>query len=396
MRSGFRLLVSRFLSAINRATAIACARLSVRSAIRNRPGLSPPFLKILVIRLDMIGDAVLMSPFYRELKRNLPGARITALVGDSAAPLVESDPHVDQVIVSKPVKNWHRLIVPQLAAHYRLAKLLRPVGFDLIVCPRYERDERAAYVLASMVDRSRVLAYDNDVAYRGLFGLQLKKDAGGKHEVQRNLDILRSLGMVIKDDAVSAYPSSEDSAIADTLLSQLSANTVKVALGIGSSTPANRWPIGKYAELVGCLAGAQSLSLVLVVGPGEDPLAADLAGQVNVPLVKTTGLTLLQLAALLRKCDLFVGNDSGPGHIAAGVGCRTVTVFSHWAGAPSGHRKSPERFRPWGDERFHRVVRPLTPLDGCTVCCSSSTPHCILNVGVDDVLDACRIVLNSK
>jgi len=89
-----------------------------------------------------------------------------------------------------------------------------------------------------------------------------------------------------------------------------------------------------------------------------------------------------------------VGGDSGLGHIAAAVGCATVTVSPHPVTGKDDHTNSPIRFRPWGDRSV--VVQPAKGGEGCLYGCERDEPHCILNIDVNEVASAVKMVAGAS
>jgi heptosyltransferase-2 len=125
--------------------------------------------------------------------------------------------------------------------------------------------------------------------------------------------------------------------------------------GSGTFSLARRWPAERYAVVGAALAGAGHRVLV-IAGPGEEALAEEVrAGIGGTAAIVAPQTTPRHLGALLRRCDLFVGNDSGVMHLAATVGVPTVGVFGL-----TNHRA-------WGpyppDE--HRVARLELPCSPC-------------------------------
>jgi heptosyltransferase-2 len=108
--------------------------------------------------------------------------------------------------------------------------------------------------------------------------------------------------------------------------------------------------------------------------------------QLDFPPIDLVGQTTLrQTAAVLEQCDLYVGNDTGPLHIAAAAGTPVVVVMSHPLGGDPTWRYSPDRFGPRGVPS--RIIRP-EPVPPCTTYCRSGIAHCILNVPIDQVTRA--------
>jgi heptosyltransferase-2 len=97
-------------------------------------------------------------------------------------------------------------------------------------------------------------------------------------------------------------------------------------------------------------------------------------------------LGLRENAALIGRAALFIGMDSGPGHIAAALGVPVVTVGAQPVGASPEHTGAPERFGPWADAARVLVLRPPAHSAPCTDGCDADDPHCILGLAVDEVL----------
>jgi len=166
-------------------------------------------------------------------------------------------------------------------------------------------------------------------------------------------------------------------------------DTPAVALHVGCSTPYKLWPEENLVELGRQLHGRHGLGVV-VLGSGAERTAAErVAAELcrsDVPALSLAGrLTLSETAAAIRKARLFVGPDSGIGHMAAAVGTPTVTLFG-----PSDPAK-------WGreDDR-HRVVRVKLPCSPCFIFGFSKpcrTFDCMKRIEVEDVLEACGAVI---
>jgi heptosyltransferase-2 len=111
------------------------------------------------------------------------------------------------------------------------------------------------------------------------------------------------------------------------------------------------------------------------------PTATGLAGRT----------TLRETAAVLERCRLYVGNDSGPLHLAAAGGVPCVEISCHPATGRPDHENSPDRFGPWGVP--HVVLRAASPRAPCDGYCGAQAPHCILEVDVDAVVAAADSLL---
>jgi len=159
-----------------------------------------------------------------------------------------------------------------------------------------------------------------------------------------------------------------------------------IALFPGGKFEHKRWPVENFARLCQSLAAEPTVSIVLVGGPQDKPITQRLVATCRAPLLDLSGKTSLrETAELLRRCNLYVGNDSGPAHIAAAVGIPCVTLFSsiHFPGI----------WEPWGAQ--NTAIRHPVPCEYCFSedHCPVGTMACIRGIGVEEVLQVAELYL---
>ena len=369
-----------------------------------RSGRAPAPLearRVLVVKLDEIGDVVLSSGSLRELRRALPAARITLVVKPATRELVEKCPHVDEVLTFDP---RYRERLGLLRRHFRAIAMgvgqLWGRRFDLAVVPRVGPDWQNALYLAYFSGARLRVGYAADVdADRAVFNagtdVLLTHRAPGcpdPHEAQRNAALLRFLGVPVLSDRLETWPDEADCREADRLLAEagIGPDDEWIALGIGAGAQRRVWPAERYAALAAGLLDRPGRRVVLIGGPGDRAAGQTIARDKRI--VDLTGrMTLRQTAAALRRCRLFIGNNSGPMHLAAASGATVLEISCHAVDAWPEHENSPRRFGPWGPQS--RVVQPAHQAPPCTGGCQGTEPHCILQVTVEEVLQAARAML---
>lgn len=358
--------------------------------------------RVVVIRVDEIGDTLLTGPLLRELRRNLPDAEITLVVNPGVANLVERCPYVDHVVTYR----WSVAgLFGRLKRHARALRLARrelwPRRLDLALLPRWDRDRYHASFLAYFSGALHRVGY-SEATTEGKKRMNAGADrlftrvltaGGAEHEVERNLDMLRALGGEVRDTGLEVWLDDDDEAEAERLLGDAEgARRPLIALGIGAGSQRRVWPIPRYAELARALERRHGAGVV-VVGSRQDRVRVESFRRQSGAIVDLVGRTTLrQAAAVLKRCDLYVGNDTGVMHLAAAAGIPVVEISCHPRTGSPAHDHSPVRFGPWGVE--HRVLRPLEPLPPCTDGCSGRVSHCITAVSVDQVLEAANALLD--
>jgi len=351
---------------------------------------------VLIVRLDHIGDVVLMTSLIREFRRGLPDADITLVVPPVVKELFDPCPYVDEVLAFDPRLTGH---LPLMQRHWRAlvlaARHLWRKRIELAILPRFSRDIYHGLFVAYFSGATWRAAYEqprDDAAARADFyrlishGFQGRE--GIRHEVLRNMEFLEHLGMEPADSKLELWIREED---LDRLTEVLSARGIApepfVAVAPGAGERKKTWPIERYCTLMPALLERLGMPIVVVGDSSEWSLGEQMAAVDRHHVFNLCGLlTLRSLVLLFDRCVLFVGNDSGPKHVAAARGTPIVEISLHPATAPAHHAKSPERFGAWGVAR--KVSRPRRPVPPCTETCASFEAHCIRSVSVRDVMTA--------
>ncbi len=302
------------------------------------------FHNILIVRTDRIGDVVLTTPAIKALRQAYPAARISVLVTPSTYDLVNGNPYVDEVLVDDRQGRQKGPL-----GFLRLAGQLRSKKFDLAVIFHTKRRYNSACYWAGIPFR---LGYKNNK-----FGFLLThplKDVralGEKHEAEYCMDVLKAIG-IEKGDLdifVPTQKEAEASVLAWMQETHLKPNEF-IAIHPGASDPAKCWPAADFALLIDRLTERYPVKIILIGSPQTSTSAQDILRQTQKAsqILDLTGKTsLAQTVSLLRRARLLISNDSGPVHVAAGVGVSVISLFM---------RDEPginaERWKPLGPKGF--------------------------------------------
>ena len=308
---------------------------------------------VVFIRTDRLGETLLNLPAMAALRAALPHARLTVLVHEDLVPIFSAIPWIDQAIAYHPGPRsrwWIRAL--------RLQRKLRSLQSDLAVVSNPSKELHLAVWLARIPWR---------VGYRRKWGgllthrLEDRKALGERHEVEYNLDLVRTLGLPTAA-TVSKLPqwSREHAEVIAKLQEQgVGAAEPFVAVHPWTSNPLKQWPAERYRLLIQRLAQELTLRVVIIGGPAERAGLPDVL-PVKLPVIDLVGrLSLRQLVELLRCARALVSNDSGPVHVAAAAGTRTIVLFG-----TSDPASGPKRWGPWGEG--HTVISKPS-MDAITV-----------------------------
>ena len=341
--------------------------------------IDPATIRRVLIRANnWIGDVVMISPAVRALRAHFGGARIAILAKTWVLESLRGDPFFDDLI-EYDSGGAHR----GLSGRLRLAAALRQERFDLAVLFQKAFDAAAIAFLAAA--RHRV-GYATD-RRSWLLTHPLPPPPPDTHHVEAFLGIARALGCRIDDPFPSFHLTEADRRSARELLdgAGLTGRAPLLAMHPGASKEPRAWHADRFADLGRRLAERRGARIVLIGSAAErgqlQTIAAGLPhGSVFLP---DPDLSMKATGALLENCHLFVGNDSGPMHVAAALGVPTIGIFG-----PG----SPRRTAPLA--RRGRVIAlskdyPCSPCrqDFFRECAASPAgkPFCREAIRVDDV-----------
>lgn len=309
----------------------------VRHAACDALGPEPP-RRILVVKLDHLGDVLLSLPALERLRRAFPHADVTALVGSWAKPLMVGHPSVDRVLTYDffdPVApQLHRKLTPDVCAE--VAAWLGPMRFDLAIDLRWHVHTREFLRLSGA---RRTAGFGNVDEFPWLtlalsYERTTPRQAPRRHVVQELTHLADAVAAAYR---LPVYPRveslPEEQAAADRLLDRVLPAGSGPLVGIhpGAGNAIKCWPPEHFARLAGRCVEELRARVVVFAGPGEADQAGQVVRRARHPqsVASLAGkLTVREFLAAVRRCDLFVGNDSGPTHLAASAGVPTLAVFS--------------------------------------------------------------------
>jgi lipopolysaccharide heptosyltransferase III len=307
--------------------------------------------RVLLMRLRSIGDTVLMTPCLSAIKSWRPDIAITVLSEPLAAPLLEDHPSVDDLIIAER----------GLSTRARTINTLRRDRFD--VAFNLHGGSTATFM-------ARLSGANETVGYKAYpYSWLLSKRAPSPamilgrnqiHSVEQQLALLHWAGVPWPNrPGLNLHVSPDaDSSLRDRLASlfqakmplQTSAQSGPefCVIAPAAASESKRWSVEGFADVADHLNDFWKLPSVVTAAEGEEELARAVCETAQSNPKYLTGLTLKQSVALFARAKLFVGNDSGPAHVAAAFGRPMVVVFGS---------SNPLVWRPWMEAPY-RIMQP--------------------------------------
>ena len=334
----------------------------------------PPPSRILLIQLRRIGDTLLGSPAIRALHQHFPHAKIDFIAESPSEEILRGHPAIDRLLIAP-----RHSIQQTISFICKVRQQKYDWAIDFMSNPRSAQFAffSGAKLRVGLDRRGRRWAFTHHVVEEAE-----DKDA---YAVDLRLKILQLLGvpsagrhMEIFCDQVCLAEKQQ----AETAIAKLNGKGSIITVATGSGNPAKRYPANLTAQVIETLT-QEGCQVVLTSGPGETIYADEILKQLKQPVMHLADARVPLLAALYRKCQLYIGPDSAPKHIAIACGLPTVTIFG--PGRPSN----------WNDAENPRSVMLVAPCDVRPNCVESECARraCLHKIEPQAVVETARILL---
>ncbi len=353
-------------------------------------------MRVLIVRLRLIGDVVLTTPLLRALKRTYPAAQLTYLVEPPAAPVVRGNPHLTNVLLVPKGRGLARLR-DDLSFARRLRRERFDVAIDLHGGPRaaWFTWASGAPMRIGYAIKGRAWMYTHVVAR--------PVDEAPRAAVNNQWDLLAPLDVPPPEPARDPLEMVEDpgaAAVVDRRLrdARITPAHPLVVVHVSAGNPFRRWPRESFEALVVALARRDpSRRIILTSGPSDAAAAKTIADGARLALgamaaaVPDIGeFDLAELRALVTRAAVYIGGDSGPLHIAG----TTTTPIVALLGPTLA-----ERSMPWRDPRWFAEAVDAGPLE-CRPCrqreCAPGDFRCLTHITAEQVAAAAERAIASR
>ena len=363
MRKQSRRVVLLFVRLFGGWGAYLAAR-NARQSVAGAP-------RILLIHPGPLGALILITPVLQALKTHLPGAHITLAVGPWSKEAVATHPAIDHLLVYRFPS--YRGISPKGARSYismiRLARQLKRGRYDLAINLHRNFWWGAALIYLASIPRRIGYAVSSSPPFlTQALPFQPRQHITISH-LQATSAGLQALGCQRLPEPysperypLSVAPTADDQRWVDGLLDahKIEATTSLVVIHPGTSVEVKQWRNEAWGRCATALKRdwrEQSSVLFLLTGTQrERPLLEAIARATSARTLILTSTTIGQLAALLARCRLVLGVDSGPMHLAVAQGAPTLQIFG-----PT----DPQRYGAWGNAHRHARVTSTSLCPGC-------------------------------
>ena len=352
-------------------------------------------MKILLVRLRQIGDVVFTTPAIRALRRRFPDGQLTYVVEPAAAPVVEHNPSLSEVIVAPRSRG-----LAGLGRDVRLGRRLRAERFDIAI--DFHGGPRAA-LLTWLSSAPVRIGYD--IVGRGWMYTRVvarPRELRARHSVENQWDLLDALGVERPTPDADPVEMPSSPQVAQAVARRLAAAGVAdqdrlVVIHVSAGNPFRRWPVGSFGEVAAALVNRHpGVRVVITSGPSEREAAAHVIASARTRIDVTDrtrvldcgDFSLSELRALVDRAALYIGGDSGPLHIAATSQVPIIALYGPTLPARSG---------PWRAGEWRAAAIEVPGLE-CRPCdqriCAPGDFRCLLRIEPRQVIETADRLVN--
>lgn len=297
---------------------------------------------ILIIKWGALGDMIMGTSAIRSVKETFPNAHVV-LVGNSLTKqIAPSGSIIDELIVYDE-KKYHGL--KAITHLLKLILYLRKYKFDYAINLRWHSDRCA---IITFLSGAKIRVSSGPKNMMNLYNVRVPFPVGRYHEVHRNLDIVKAIGIKVKSETPYTHISVNDEKFAaDFFLSKSFEKENTICIHPGASKPIRAWLPERYKEIAKRIVEEYNLNIVVTWSGKEKKLAEFVASAssekiIVAPETKSIG----ELAAIIKNCGMCLTNCTGPMNVAVAVETPTCAVLGS---------SDPEDWRPYGE--IHRTIK---------------------------------------
>jgi lipopolysaccharide heptosyltransferase II len=352
-------------------------------------------VKILLVRLRLIGDVVFTTPMLRALRRRYPEAHLTYVVEPLAAPVVAGNPHLNELILAPRARGLRR-VLDDAALAWRLRRERFDIAIDLHGGPR------SSWLTLASGAPMRIGYRIAGRSWMYTHVVPRSPDLQPRHSVVNQWDLLAPLGIDSCEPGRDAVEMADDPAAAARVERRLAEAGMTAAhrlvvVHVSAGNPFRRWPAEFFATAVVELARRDPARRFMIISGPSDAAAARMVAEQAAAQLGAAGSAVThgafdvgELRALATRAAVYIGGDSGPLHIAATTATPVVALFGPTL---------PERSMPWRDRRWFAEAVDVGALP-CRPChqrtCEPGDFRCLTGIAVERVIAAAERAFDQR
>lgn len=331
--------------------------------------------RILIVSTTGLGDTLWATPAIKALRSSFPTAYIGALTSTIGYEVLSGNRHLDDIFVVQE---------PPLFPLLKLYRTLRKKKFETILI--FHTSQRPVLPFCHLLRPTDMIGTTGiNKGFDHLLTKVLPKNE--VHELQRRLDIAAAAGAHTLNPSLELFINEDDEKSINQFLQKhkLLSYLPIICMHPGAKDTFKQWPPESFIEIGNRLSQQLGAQIIITGTAAEEPLVKEIARQIPGAIAAAGVFTLKTLAALLKRANLMITNDTGPMHIAYAMNTPTIALFS-----PT----DPKLCGPY----FAQKALPIAKPRACNPCLRKKClePFCMLQIHPDEVFEAAQTFLHHK
>lgn len=328
--------------------------------------------KILIVKLDNIGDVVLVSPLIEALKKNIPGLILDILIRKECLEVVSNNPDINKIHIINPV--WKKVSLKNLLDNFRFISLARHNNYDYVVDFRGELPE---VVFSRLCAKNNLIGYD--LPWIKFMFDSVIRHSKNMHMVYSFLEVARLFGIKCDCANVKMFLNKDEKRGLDSALAENDIKNDFVIISPGASCSSKMWEEEKWGKVADFIIDKYKYSVICTGLRNENGIISKITYSAKNRVHNLAGkLSLTELAILIKYAKLIISVDSAAVHIASCFSVPTIALYG---------LTNPGEWGPFQEKENFIVIRKEFPCQDCNkINCDSR--RCMKSITTEDVVEA--------
>ncbi|MEW6088955.1 MAG: glycosyltransferase family 9 protein [bacterium] len=345
--------------------------------------------KILVINLGGIGDVLLSLPALKALRKFYPQAEIYGLFNYRSCDLVKGLPYFNKIVIFD-IEYGGLIFFKNIFTSFKILLILRREHFDLAINMRTIVSEKSAEKMKFIFNiiNPKIKAGRDTDGKGCFFDIKIPETLiGKKYEMEYDIETIKALGTDVSDKNIDFQIVEETANKINELLKKEGIFAEDVLIGIHpGGMPTRRWPVENFSKAAIEINNIFKCKFIITGGKDDLYLADELKKMAGLKMIDMTGrLDIKELGALIKRCNVYISNDTGPMHMAAVLKTPLIAIF----GPGDLTRFDPRNIS--GKAIVLYTKKECSPCEKTT--CDSM--ECLKEISAGEVVSAAKLLLHS-
>jgi len=275
--------------------------------------------RILIFNVNWLGDVLFSTAAIRNIRYNFPNSHIACIVPPRCYPVLKGNPNLNEVIIFDE-KDLHKGFFSKI----KFIRQLKSKKFDIVFLFHRSFTRALITYLAGIPNRIGYTTAKRSLLLTKNIPLP-ERDSG--HRIDYYMGVIEKSGLKVEDRYTEFFVDEKDEKFVEEFMKAQKLSNKDSIIGVnpGGNWLPKRWPKEYFAKLCDCLISDLKAKVVILGSANDVNLAKEIKGQMKEkPIIATGRFNLKQLAAFLKRVDLFISADTGPLHIANAVRAKKI------------------------------------------------------------------------